>query len=508
MAEKEIRLNLKYLILLFVGVFWLTFLPAAIIGYLYFSLFPLSLTIFYILQLILLFIILYGVTLLTALIVTKIGIWIIHKRIGYPELGTYEFSMKNPQAKAYILKGLLKDVGRWLFNIGNIQFLRKIWFRWCGVKIGKNVKLAKYLIDEPLIEIGDNVFLSEYVVISSHIITKNVLTITKTVIGNNVIMDFYSGTIGSEIGDNTIFLNITGAMKGKICKGNSIYQGVMAKRVRDNDLSPDEIRELKQVIRRREKTDFIKEKNSPIKINYFKLNFMKFTIVLGGIAITSALFFLYLSLYTSQNTILNIFLTILFPFIILISIGIFLVATVLIIKVYLLYYDKKGDIPEGTYDFTDPIAKIFKIKYFLRLFGLKIFHMIPFKIADTFAIEFWGNVILGKNVVLYEAVIDPQYLEIGDNVTIAPQARIHTHMIIDNQLYVKKVKIGNNVEIGAFAHINAGVQIADESVIAVGAWLRKNLKCKKPALWIGKPAYSLPLEMITYSTGTVKKTIE
>ncbi len=370
-----------------------------------------------------------------------------------------------------------------------------------GIKIGKNVKLPEFILDDDLIEVGDNVFCAKHFCISGHLMDQDTVTFHPTIIGNNIIFRNYGGTVGSIIGDNSIFLNWSAIMKGYICRGNSIYEGVPCKKIRDNDLTPEEIQELKKEIIKADKTNYINRKNAPIKISGAKLTLMKVCIVLGGLILGVFTPFLYSLLfrlaYSPTTHFTNILVLMLVPFIFLISLGFGIVGTTLFTKIFIAYYDQKGEIPEGYYELDDPRAKWFKIKYFLRLFGLRIFRGTPFKITDTFAMRFWGHVDLADNVKMDDSFADPQYLEVDENTQIAMGARVHTHDLIKGKLYIKKVKIGKNVIVGVYAHIKPGVEIADGSVLGTGAWMRKNRKCKRPALWLGKPAYELPLILVT-----------
>ena len=301
-------------------------------------------------------------------------------------------------------------------------------------------------------------------------------------------------------------------MAGQICRGNAIYEGVPCKKVADNNLSPEEIEALKQKIRDYDNTDWIKQKNAPIKISGLKLFIMKLLTVIGGILFGLLFPFLYSlffrAFYSPANHLVNIALLTPVPFIFVISIGMFIIGICIFIKIFIVYYDRKGDLPEGYYELDDPRAKWFKIKYFLRLFGLRIFHNTPFKIADSFAMRFWGKVKFGKNVWMDVAIIDPQYLEVGDYTHIGQSARIHTHDIIDGKLYIKKVKLGKNILVGGYAHIKPGVEIADGSIVGVAAWFRKNRIGKRPALWLGKPAFELPIEVFDKSTSGKEKYVD
>lgn len=155
-----------------------------------------------------------------------------------------------------------------------------------------------------------------------------------------------------------------------------------------------------------------------------------------------------------------------------------------------------------------PRMKIFKIKYLLRLFGLRIFRGTPFKIADTFLLRFWGGIVIGKYVKLDVAIIDPQYLEIGDYSQLTARTRVHTHDISNGEVYIKKVKIGKNVLIGGFSHIKPGVEIADNSFGGIAAWFRKNQKCKRRALYLGKPVAEFPIELVNKAVRAKERYID
>ena len=107
-----------------------------------------------------------------------------------------------------------------------------------------------------------------------------------------------------------------------------------------------------------------------------------------------------------------------------------------------------------------------------------------------------------------DALIDPQYLEMGDNSLIAAGTRIHTHDIINKKLYIKKVTIGKNVIIGIFAHIQPGVEIADGSIVGIMAWLEGDQKCEPSAIWLGKPASALPISILSKSTRFQEKHVD
>ncbi len=491
---------------------WLALFPSVLVGYWYFTTFPFSWEPLYLLTLVPLILLLIGISLVSVLVFTKIGIWIVHKRITYPHLGMYRLSMDEPQTRAFVWKGNIKHIGRWMYYFFHSQFLRIFWNRRMGAKIGKHCRIGKIVLDEEFIEIGDNTFMGWKTIVGGHIMHRNRLQIIHSVIGRNCIIQNQTGVVGGKIGDNSVLKRITGAFAGQICRGNAIYQGVPIRKVKDNDLTPKELKTLRKTVRQNDKIDYIKRKNEPIKISSIKLFIMKILTVIGGLlfaAIFPLLYFLlFNSLYIPTNLLLTIALLALIPFVFLITLGFFVAGTAIIIKIFIAYYDRKAEIPEGYYEVDDPRAKYFIIKYFLRLFGLRIFRGSPFNVVDTLAMRLWGKVKFGKYVKIDVAIVDPQYIEIGDYSHIGSFCRIHTHYFVDGKLYIKTVKIGKDCLIGGYAHLKPGVEIADGSMVGSAAWFRKNRKCKRPALWMGKPAYELPLEFIDRATKVKERYVD
>ena len=105
-----------------------------------------------------------------------------------------------------------------------------------------------------------------------------------------------------------------------------------------------------------------------------------------------------------------------------------------------------------------------------------------FGLFPPFYTDYGMNIKLGKHVFINSACCfqDQGGIEIGDNVQIGHQTVIAT---LNHDLNPAKrwnmipapVKIGNNVWIGSHATILAGVTVGDNSVIAAGAVVTKDV---------------------------------
>ncbi|HEY9694640.1 MAG TPA: DapH/DapD/GlmU-related protein [Oculatellaceae cyanobacterium] len=105
--------------------------------------------------------------------------------------------------------------------------------------------------------------------------------------------------------------------------------------------------------------------------------------------------------------------------------------------------------------------------------------------AFSLWLRLWGSQV-GKGVYWTPAleIADRGLIEIGDRVVFGHRITILSHAIKPKKqnlmLYVKKVKIGNNVFLGAGSHLAPGVVIEDGSYIPVATNIYLNKKTKQP----------------------------
>lgn len=99
--------------------------------------------------------------------------------------------------------------------------------------------------------------------------------------------------------------------------------------------------------------------------------------------------------------------------------------------------------------------------------------------AFSLWLRLWGAKI-GKNVYWTPEleIADRSLIEIGDNVIFGHKCGIFSHVVKpknqDLMLYVKKVKIGNNIFIAAACYIAPGVEIKDDIFVPINSYLYPN----------------------------------
>jgi acetyltransferase-like isoleucine patch superfamily enzyme len=86
--------------------------------------------------------------------------------------------------------------------------------------------------------------------------------------------------------------------------------------------------------------------------------------------------------------------------------------------------------------------------------------------------------------------LNPQFIEIGDNFISAPGSLITAHdaslFLFKRKYRIEKVKIGNNVFLGANSVVLPGVTIGDNVIIGAGAVVSNDIPAN--SVYAGNPA--------------------
>ena len=104
-----------------------------------------------------------------------------------------------------------------------------------------------------------------------------------------------------------------------------------------------------------------------------------------------------------------------------------------------------------------------------------------------------GGVKCGRSFIGQQVIFDsnhPENIEIGNNCAITMRCVLLTHYVRpygDKHYYVKgKIKIGNNVFLGANTIITKPVTIGDNVIVGAGSIITKDIPSNE--IWAGVPA--------------------
>lgn len=145
---------------------------------------------------------------------------------------------------------------------------------------------------------------------------------------------------------------------------------------------------------------------------------------------------------------------------------------------------QEGVISEGSSaEFRYYIHLLFHFFFFQPIIRSNI---VPVPLMRTFYLALGAR--LGTNTYSPGPIFDSPLAEVGDNTIVGHDAIVLGHSVEGKKLILGRVRIGNNVTIGARAVLMPGVTVGDGSVVAIGAVVTKGTQIGPAELWAGNPA--------------------
>lgn len=130
------------------------------------------------------------------------------------------------------------------------------------------------------------------------------------------------------------------------------------------------------------------------------------------------------------------------------------------------------------------------ILFYLLLFNSLIrTHFLPVPLVRLVYLALGAR--LGRNTYSAGVLLDPPLTIAGDNCIIGHDAVLFAHAIEGAQFSLEKVRLGNNVTIGAHALLMAGVSVGDGAIVSAGAVVLKGTRIGPGEVWGGVPARRL-----------------
>jgi acetyltransferase-like isoleucine patch superfamily enzyme len=151
------------------------------------------------------------------------------------EPGLYEYNFKNKMAFRWLVVCALYTPMRKILEIFPMGKMKYRYYRFLGMKIGKNTLVGGTIMDPCLTEIGDNCTMGLYAVIYCHIhdYEKDTLTLSGVKIGNNVVIGAGALIMPGAVVEDDVKI-ATGAVvtKGQRLKKGRVYAGIPARELK------------------------------------------------------------------------------------------------------------------------------------------------------------------------------------------------------------------------------------------------------------------------------------
>ncbi|MHA1794201.1 MAG: acyltransferase [Promethearchaeota archaeon] len=165
----------------------------------------------------------------------------------------------------------------------------------------------------------------------------------------------------------------------------------------------------------------------------------------------------------------------------------FAMTFMILVKVSISITCKNKKSKEGLFDRDSEEIKDYKKRAALKYMAIWFTRLSTFPWIDKIAYTLLG-VKIGKTVVLHEAWVDTELIEVGDYVMIGMNSVLLTHCVYKNKVLIKKIKIGDNSIIGAFSIVAPGSKIGDSSVLGAGSCTIIDQDIDDNSLHVGYPA--------------------
>lgn len=135
-------------------------------------------------------------------------------------------------------------------------------------------------------------------------------------------------------------------------------------------------------------------------------------------------------------------------------------------------------------------ATIWKLYALLYMLGGHSLNPLDLPILKPWVIKLFGARI-GKRVAIAGHVNEPKLVSIGSDSILGHYTLITPHTLLSGKLFLKRIKIGNNVTVGVSSIILPGAVIGDNSVILPNSVVTMNTQIGSNEIWGGTPAVKI-----------------
>jgi hypothetical protein len=154
---------------------------------------------------------------------------------------------------------------------------------------------------------------------------------------------------------------------------------------------------------------------------------------------------------------------------------------------------------EGVFERGSKDWKYMHRRFWTAFFPIWLARALPLPWLDIIAYRFFGTRV-GSSVVLYEGYVDPVFVEIGDFTMTSLNICIFSHLIYQDKVLIKKVKVGKACVVGPHTIISPGTVMEDFAVLGVNSYTNINQNLEGNLIHVGTPvSITLPIQSVEES---------
>lgn len=163
---------------------------------------------------------------------------------------------------------------------------------------------------------------------------------------------------------------------------------------------------------------------------------------------------------------------------------------------------------EGVFERGSKEWKYTHRRFWNAYFPIWLARALPIPWSDIFVYRFFG-VSIGKNVVAYEGYIDPEFIEIGDFTMTSLNICIFSHLIYQDKIIIKKVKIGEACVVGPQTIVSPGTVMQDGAVLGANSYTWVGQELESDLIHVGLPvSMTFPIQSLEESQEKVERIVK
>ncbi len=408
----------------------------------------------------------------------------------------------SPEWKAFSLRHVVKKFSMWFFQKNAPRWLYR---KYVGsfIKMGKNVEIPEWTPME-CAEIGDNTVFARQVILTSHLIDGEKITLKEVKVGKNCIIDSQDETTrtgiscGVVVEDNVIVKPGTFVPKDVVLKEGGIYQGdVVVERVGNvSDLTPRELNAYRKEVRaKRELKSRMLDEWGAFKAR--KPRILVASAKIAGFLVAAGMVILFLAyampaLVAWLGVAGHVMNLLLLPFVTFIAIALFVFIPVVLIVLGARRYERGlpvlPDEDGATVEISDhDTIETWRACKWLKWQAVNRVNESLFLDTSMLVYQHIGKNNVAFKTVLYVSRTDTDYVTIGDNTVISFGAHIYAYTMRDGRLVLKRTAIGNNCVL-ASSIIGAGARIGDNVTLGCHTVVPEDTVLESGKVYAGNPA--------------------
>ncbi|MHA1821239.1 MAG: hypothetical protein ACTSU2_14980 [Promethearchaeota archaeon] len=164
--------------------------------------------------------------------------------------------------------------------------------------------------------------------------------------------------------------------------------------------------------------------------------------------------------------------------------GAVVISKIFLVIVNLIHKPREGYFPR------DPKNKDYKywnIRAVIKKYPIYIIHNFPLPWMDIIVFKMFG-VKTSMKVSLFDAWVDTEFIEIGENTIIGQGSLIMSTMLTRDFLIIKKIKIGKNCVIGGYSVLSPGTIVNDNVTLGTHSATTIEQELESNWVYLGVPA--------------------